>query len=209
MQPNILSFVVLPLAMCGSLAGAQNVDLYEPPRDPDASYIRVFAPDARMVSVDGRPAELNATGASAYLRVQPGTQNVTIDGHETSIDVPTAAFFTVLKGAGRAPSVHLDQSLQSPTQAEVAFYNLSDLPVADLHVVEPAVLAIAEIGSMNSGEVSIRAPLTLDFAVAEPGGTPLAKVETVTLERSRAKSLYLFGSVGAYTLVAVSDAFQD
>lgn len=190
------------LVLLASAAQAQDGGLYEDVPDPNAAFLRVIGTDLTAATVNGTNLEGLDTGISPYVVItDAGDITVDADAQSSTATVTPATFHTLLIAADGTRTLVTDPLTLSPAQADVTFYNLSDIPAADLYVPAAKAKAIEAIAPNAGGSVALKAPLTLDFE-ARDGDTTLATAKDITLERRQGVALVLRGSGGSYELLS-------
>lgn len=190
------------LVLLASAAQAQDGGLYEDVPDPNAAFLRVIGTDLTAATVNGTNLEGLDTGISPYVVItDAGDITVDADAQSSTATVTPATFHTLLIAADGTRTLVTDPLTLSPAQADVTFYNLSDIPAADLYVPAAKAKAIEAIAPNAGGSVALKAPLTLDFE-ARDGDTTLATAKGITLERRQGVALVLRGSGGSYELLS-------
>ena len=195
---------LIALGTTQATAQADN-GLYEPAPDPDASFVRLIAPEEEFGTIDTK-AMNQMQDVTPYVSVQPGEVRVKAGGTDTTVTVEKGAYYTVALGAGNTATTLKDTIIASPAKADLAFYNLTDTEGLALFV--PAAKAnVAEgvaVGDMSA--VALKAPLTLDFEV-RMGDEVIATVPAVELRRKEGISIVVTGSAGAYEAFATNNVF--
>lgn len=192
---------LLTLTLLATAAQAQDGGLYEDVPDPNAAFLRVVGADLTAATVNGTNLEGLDTGISPYVVItDAGDITVDADGTSDTATVTPATFHTLLIAEDGTRTLVTDSLSLSPAQADVTFYNLSDIPSADLYVPAAKAKAVEGIAPNAGGSVALKAPLTLDFE-ARDGETILATAQGITLERRQGVALVLRGSAGAYELL--------
>ena len=200
---------LLTLALIATAAQAQDGGLYEDVPDPNAAFLRVIGADLTAATVNGTNLENLEAGISPYVVItDAGDITVDADGTSDTATVTPATFHTLLIAADGTRTVITDPLSLSPAQADVTFYNLSDIPAADLYVPAAKAKAIEGIAPNAGGTVALKAPLTLDFE-ARDGDTVLATAPGIPLERRQGVALLLRGSAGSYELLSAPNAIAD
>jgi alginate O-acetyltransferase complex protein AlgF len=111
--------------------------------------------------------------------------------------VEPGTFYSFLVGADGTTALVIDKITRNPAQADVTFYNLSDIASADLFVPAANAMAIEGVGVNSGGAVALKAPLTLDFEIRD-GDTLVATVPAVDLKRREGVAIVLSGTAGVY-----------
>ena len=199
------TLVYIPFAaiMLAGPALAQDDGLYAAVADPNTAYVRVIGPDATTAVVQNVAFNQLTNGISPYVPITGGDELV-VSAMEQETRAPAApgTFTTVLVSADGSGVVLPDTITKSPAQADLIFYNMSDIAAADLYVPAASAVAVPAVASEGSGAVALRAPLTLDFEARE-GDTVLASISGIALERREGMTIVLRGTGGAYELVAM------
>jgi alginate O-acetyltransferase complex protein AlgF len=200
------------LALCAALlaqpALAQDGGLYEDVLDPNAAFVRVIAAPNDGALVQTTAFDALTEGVSPYVVIaEPGEVKVTAGMAEGAVDVTPGSWTTfVVKADGSGVFLN-DEIKANPSQSDVAFYNLSDLPTADLYVPAAKAAAVPGVVMGEGASVALKAPLTLDFE-ARDGETVLASVSGVELKRRDGVTFVLRGQGGTYELIAVPNAIS-
>ena len=194
---------LLTLALIATTAArAQDGGLYEDVPDPNAAFLRVVGADLTAATVNGTNLEGLDTGISPYVVItDAGDITVDADAQSSTATVTPATFHTLLIAADGTRTLVTDTLSLSPAQADVTFYNLSDIPSVDLYVPAAKAKAVEGIAPNTGGTVALKAPLTLDFE-ARDGDTVLASAKGIALERRQGVALLLRGSGGTYELLS-------
>lgn len=195
---------VLALALVPLHAAAQ--DLYEAPADPNASFVRVIAPGETLAVINGTTFDNFKGGVTPFLLVAAGPIAVAVGSHEGKGDIAPASFYTFAPGADGALHMVQDMITNSPAKADVVVYNDSDLPLVDLYVPSVAAVALKDIAPGTSRQVTLKAPLTLDFEV-QSGGKTLALLPAIKMERRAGVTVVFSGSAGAYTAYSTQNTY--
>ncbi|GHC56697.1 alginate O-acetyltransferase AlgF [Neogemmobacter tilapiae] len=205
----IMRFLPLCLTLVLTLpAQAQDAGLYDQVASPDASFVRVIVPAMGLGAVGATSFAALQDGVSPYVVIdQPGAVAVTAGSAQGSIEVAPAGFYTYVLAADGSGVMVQDQITRGAAKADVAFYNLSDLPSVDLFVPQAKAVAIPKVAADQAGFVALKAPLTLDFE-AKQGDSVLASAASVDLKRREGVTLVLIGSAGNYQLTATPNSLQ-
>ncbi len=188
---------------------SQDAALYDNITNPDASFVRVIVEPLGLGAVQGTPFEAIESGVSPYVVIdEPGEVSVAAGSVQGSLEVAAGGFYTYALASDGTANVITDTITRSPGQADVAFYNLSDIPSADLFVPAANAVAIAEVAAGEAGAVALKAPLTLDFE-ARQGDEVLGSVSAVDLRRREGVTLTLRGKDGSYVLRADANALKQ
>jgi hypothetical protein len=199
--------LLLALAL-GFPATAQDAGLYDQIASPDASFVRVIVPPMGLGAVGSTSFDALQNGVSPYVVIdQPGAVPVVAGAAQGSIDVAPASFYSYVIAPDGTGVMVQDQITRGAAKADVAFYNLSDLPTVDLFVPQAKAIAIPATPSGQAGFVALKAPLTLDFQ-AKQGDTVLASTTAVDLKRREGVTLVLLGSAGNYQLTAAANTLM-
>ncbi len=181
---------------------AQDAGLYDSITNPDASFVRIIVDPLGIGAVQRTSFDAIESGISPYVVIDaPGEVQVAAGSLQGSMTVEAGQFYTYALGADGTAKVITDTITRSPGQADIAFYNLSDIPTADLYVPAAKAVAVAGVAAGASGAVALKAPLTLDFE-ARQGDTVLGTVNGIDLRRREGVTLILRGTGGTYELRA-------
>jgi len=201
---SIAPFFALAMMATSALPQADN-GLYEPAPDPDASFVRLIAPGEASGTIAAK-AMNKMDAVSPYVSVAPGEVSVTAGDTDTVVSVEKGGFYTVTLASGGAAATMKDTIIASPAKADLAFYNLSDLPALSLFV--PAANANVAEGIDPSAmfAAALKAPLTLDFEVRN-GDEVVATIPAVELRRKEGVTIVITGSAGDYDGFATNNVF--
>lgn len=194
----------LSALLAAAPAFAQDDSLYPDPTAPDASFLRVLAPEGSSVRIDGAEAEAGDAGLTAYTEIAPGTVGLTVGGESHEIEADANAHYTWLAGEARLIA---DSPSDSPAQAGLTAYNLTDIENVELYVPKAEAVALSGLAPGDSATVALKAPLTLDFTVRADSEV-LATLEGVELRRGTGTSVILTPAEGGPEAAAVSDTYE-
>lgn len=185
---------------------AQDASLYEDVANPDASFVRVVDARSPIAVIQTVSFDSIEAGVTPYVVIDGDTEvQITAGELSATESVQPATFYSYVVGADGKATLVVDKITRNPAQADVTFYNLSDVPSVDLFVPQANAVAIEGVKPNDGGAVALKAPLTLDFEVRD-GETVLAKVPAVNLKRREGVAIVLSGSDGAYTATATPNA---
>lgn len=190
-----------------STAWANDAGLYEGVFDPNSSFIRVLAPSQTFASIDGTTVRDFEAGLSSYVNVMPGSVDVVMSEVSATIAVDPSKHYTVVYREGGDAIVMEDAIIQSPSKADILFYNLSDTSDLKLYVPLAKATAIDDVDAVGAKAVALKAPLTLDFEVRADSDS-IASVSAVELKRKAGVSLVLGQTGDAYSISAVANTYQ-
>ncbi|MFC3084589.1 alginate O-acetyltransferase AlgF [Tabrizicola soli] len=199
-----LSLVALAAAATATLA--QDGGLYEDVANPEASFVRVIDAGTPVAVIQSASFDSVDGGVTPYVVID-GETEVKITSGETSTTetIEPATFYSFVVGADGTSALVVDKISNNPAQADVTFYNLSDIASADLYVPQAKTVAIEGIAANGGGAVALKAPLTLDFEVRD-GETVVATVPAVALKRREGVAIVLSGTGGSYTATVAPNA---
>jgi alginate O-acetyltransferase complex protein AlgF len=131
LQRSLVSLLLLaPLA---SQAQESSAGLYGPVAPADSAYVRVLnlsgAPAEVMLSSKTKSQKVNAGQLGPYLFTPPGTRTVTVNQTAQDVDLQAKSAYTLVYDGSSLASI-VDPYANDPTKALVAFYNLTDQPLA-------------------------------------------------------------------------------
>lgn len=195
----LMSLMTLPLQ-------AMAQDLYEAPADPNSSFVRIVAPGETLAVINGTTFDSFQGGVTPFLLVAPGPIAVAVGNHEGKGEIAAASFYTFAPGADGALHMLKDSISNSPAKADLVFYNDSDLHLVDLYVPSVSAMAIKGIEPGTSRQVTLKAPLTLDFEVQSKGAV-LAKLPGIQMERRAGVTVVFSGTAGAYTAYSTQNTY--
>ena len=182
--------------------------LYEDVFDPSSSFVRVVAPGQTVVSIDGNTVRDIEGGVSRYVNVMPGDIEVVLPNGDVEMAVSASTHYTLIMTADGEASIITDDIANSPAKADVSFYNLSMNDGVDLYVPAANAVAIADIASLQSQTIAVRAPLTLDFEL-RAGDDVLSIVSQVELERGAGVSIVLIATDEGYSAAATPNSYLN
>ena len=198
--------MILALCLTTTAAFAQDAGLYDDIASPNASFVRVIVPPNGVAMVQTTSFDALDTGLSPYVVVdEPGEVQISAGVDETTATVEAGKFYTYIVGETGAGELVTDEITRSPGQADVAFYNLSDVAMVDLYVPAAKAVAIAGVAAGKGDAVALKAPLNIDFELRD-GDTVLATVAAVDLKRREGVTIVLRGTGGTYTAFSAANA---
>lgn len=188
------------------LALAQDASLYEDVANPDASFVRVVDARSAVAVIQSASFDPVEAGVTPYVVIDGETEVRITSGETTATEqVQPATFYSFVVGADGSSALVVDKITRNPAQADVTFYNLSDIASADLYVPQAKAIAIEGVTPSTGGAVALKAPLTLDFEIRD-GATVVATVPAVDLKRREGVAIVLSGTGGSYTATATPNA---
>ena len=185
---------------------AQDNQLYEEPADPNASFVRIVSPGETLAVVGDNTFENVQGGVTPYVTMPAGPVSVAVGDLVGNGDIPPTSFYTFLIGTDGTLNLLQDSITNSPAKADLVFYNLSDIASVDLFVPAVASLALEDIEQNTSRQVTLKAPLTLDFEVRD-GGTVLAILPGIEMRRRAGVTVVFSGTAGAYTAFSTENLY--
>lgn len=193
-------------AILAAPALAQDNQLYEEPADPNASFVRIVSPGDTLAVVGENTFDGVLGGVSPYVMMAAGPVSVAVGDLVGEGEIPPTSFYTFV--AGTDGTLHLLQDVitNSPAKADLVFYNLSDLPMVDLFVPSVDAMALEDIAQNTSRQVTLKAPLTLDFEVRD-GDTVLAGLPGVAVRRRAGVTVVFSGKAGDYTAFSTENLY--
>lgn len=194
------------LILVASPAFAQDNQLYEAPADPNASFVRIVSPGETLTVVGGNTFDNVKGGVSPYVTTAAGPVSVAVSDLVGQGEISVASFYTFVAGSDGALHMVQDVITNSPAKADLVFYNLSDLPSVDLFVPAVNAVALEGIAQNVSRQVTLKAPLTLDFEVRD-GATVLANIPGVAMRRRAGVTVVFSGTAGAYTAFSTENLY--
>jgi hypothetical protein len=199
-----LSMLVLFATASASLA--QDAKLYEDVANPDAAFVRVIDAANPVVVIQAVSFDNVQAGVTPYVVIDGETEVQITSGDKTATEpVEPATFYSFVVGADGTSALVVDKITRNPAQADVTFYNLSDIPSADLFVPQAKAMAIEGVKPSDGRAVALKAPLTLDFEVRD-GEAVVARVPAVALKRREGVAIVLSGTGGTYTATVTPNA---
>lgn len=206
MTSHCVKTIACVLTLAAAPVLAQDNQLYEPPADPNAAFVRVVSPGETLAVVAGQTFDNIQGGVSPYVMMAAGPVSVGVGDLTAEGELPPTSFHTFAVGSDG--TLHLLQDLieNSPAKADLVFYNLSDLPSVDLYVPTVKAVALEGIGQNTSRQVTLKAPLTLDFQVRD-GEAVLADLPGIAMRRRAGVTVVFSGSAGAYTAFSTENLY--
>ena len=197
----------LPLLVAtASMAFAQDASLYEDVANPNSSFVRVVDASASVAVIQSASFDRVEKGVTPYVVIDGATEVSITSGETTATEaIQPATFYSFVVGADGASALVVDKITRNPAQADVTFYNLSDIALADLYVPQAKAIAIEGVAPSTGGAVALKAPLTLDFEIRD-GETVVATVPAVALKRREGVAIVLSGTGGSYTATVTPNA---
>lgn len=201
-----LTLIVTLFALAAVPALAQDASLYEDVANPDASFVRVVDATSPVAVIQTISFDKIEAGVTPYVVID-GDAEVKISAGETTATeaVQPATFYSFVVGADGTSALVVDKITRSPAQADVTFYNLSDIPSADLYAPQAKAMAIEGVKPNDGGSVALKAPLSLEFEVRD-GETVVAKLPAVDLKRREGVAIVLSGTAGTYAATVTPNA---
>lgn len=201
-----LPVLTLALMAAGVASLAQDGGLYEDVANPDASFVRVVDAGTTMAVIQFASFDSIDTGVTPYVVIDGETEVKIVSGTTTVTEaIQPATFYSFVVGEDGSSALVVDKITNNPAQADVTFYNLSDIASADLYVPQAKAMAIEGVAINGGGAVALKAPLTLDFEVRD-GDTVLATLPAVDLKRREGVAIVLSGAAGTYTATVTPNA---
>lgn len=199
--------LTLPLLVAtASMAFAQDASLYEDVANPNSSFVRVVDASASVAVIQSASFDRVEKGVTPYVVIDGATEVSITSGETTATEaIQPATFYSFVVGADGASALVVDKITRNPAQADVTFYNLSDIALADLYVPQAKAIAIEGVAPSTGGAVALKAPLTLDFEIRD-GETVVATVPAVDLKRREGVAIVLSGTGGSYTATVTPNA---
>ncbi|RYI34517.1 MAG: hypothetical protein EON48_01870 [Acetobacteraceae bacterium] len=193
-------------ATLASVAFAQDASLYEDVANPDASFVRVVDTQSPVAVIQSMSFDKIDAGVTPYVVIDGASEVQITAGQATATEpVQPATFYSFVVGADGTSALVVDKITRNPAQADVTFYNLSDIASVDLYVPEAKAIAIEGVKPSSGGAVALKAPLTLDFEVRD-GETVVATVPAVDLKRREGVAVVLSGTAGSYSATVTPNA---
>lgn len=189
-------------------AVAQDNQLYEDPADPNASFVRVVSPGETLAVIGDNTFDAVQGGVTPYVMVMAGPVSVAVGDLTSEGDIPATSFYTFVRGTDGDLHMLQDDITNSPAQADLVFYNLSDLPSVDLYVPSVETVAIGDITQNTSRQVTLKAPLTLDFEVRDDDAT-LASLTAIEMRRRAGVTVVFSGSDGTYSAYSTENLYAN
>lgn len=196
------------IALAASPAAAQDNQLYEDPADPNASFVRIISPAETLAVVGEKTFENVQGGVTPYVVTKAGPISVAAGDLVGDADLQPASFYTFVSSTDGTLQLVQDMITNSPAKADLVIYNLSDLPSVDLFVPAVGALALEDVTQNTSRQVTLKAPLTLDFEVRD-GDTVLASLPGIEMRRRAGVTVVFSGTAGAYTAFSTENLYSN
>lgn len=193
------------LSAAPALAGDEG--LYPEPTAPDASFLRVVTADTPATRIDGNAARVSAAGLTPYVEVAPGKVEISVDGSDDTVKVGANTHYSYVVDGDEAALVE-DPVTESPAQADLVLYNLSDRDAFQLYAVEGDAVALKDVAPGKAAGVALKAPLTLTFELRAKGET-LAALDPIDLRRGVATSIVVEGDGTTLTAAAEDSTYAE
>lgn len=198
--------LTLALTLCTAPVFAQDGQLYETPSDPDASFVRIVSPGDTLAVVAANTFDAVEGGVTPYVTMAAGSVAVSVGDLAGEEEILPASFYTFITGTDGALHMLTDTISNSPAKADLVIYNLSDLPLVDLYVPSVDAVALAGITQNTSHDVTLKAPLTLDFEIRD-GATTLAELPAIAMQRRAGVTVVFSGEDGDYTAFSTANLY--
>ena len=197
------------VALClAAPALADDGQLYQDPADPNATFVRVVSPGETLAVVESRTFDNVKGGVTPYVMVTSNRVSVAVGDLESNADIAPASFYTFIVGAEGSIAMVKDEITNSPAKADLVFYNLSDLPTVDLFVPKANAIAREAIAPGTSRQVTLKAPLILDFEVRN-GDATLAVLPEVEMRRRAGVTVVFSGTAGSYSAYSTENLYSN
>ncbi len=200
--------LVCALVLNAGHALAQDAQLYEDPADPNASFVRIVSPGETLAVVGLNTFDAVQDGVTPYVTMTAGPISVAVGDLTADGDIPPATFYSFVVGSDGTLHLLQDQITNSPAKADLVFYNLSDLASVDLFVPSVDAMALEDILQNTSRQVSLKAPLILDFEIRD-GATVLASLPAIEMQRRAGVTVVLSGSAGDYVATSSENFYSN
>jgi alginate O-acetyltransferase complex protein AlgF len=198
------------LAALASLPAFAQEALYDPAPPPNSAFVRLV--DAARASttgtVDSAELDVSGDGVSSFIVVPAGSHRIALGATSTETALDAGNYYTVVfneAGAG-APTVIRDDVLTNPAKAGLHFYNFSGKPGLSLTAPKQNVAIFEDVGP---GQMKFRpvGAVDVDLTVTS-GGSTLAEVGSVKLERRAAKSVMVLAAADGVETVVVDNTVE-
>ncbi len=195
-------------ALTAHPAIAQDNQLYEDPADPDTSFVRIVSPGETVAVVGENTFENVQGGVTPYVMTMPGPVSIAVGDLASEGEIAPTSFYSFVTGTDGSLHMLRDEITNSPAQADLVFYNLSDLPIVDLYVPSVETVALAGVTPNTSRIVTLRAPLTLDLEVRD-GDSTLATLPAIVMRRRAGVTVVFSGTAGNYTAYGTENLYAN
>ncbi len=200
--------IAVGAALLSGPAMSQDEGLYPEAPAADASFIRVYVPGDETVAINDATLQPSEGGLTPYIEIAPGPVVLSINGEEHSVEAAPNTHYSYIYNVDSEGVLLTDNITGSPAQADLVFYNLSDIESADLFVPSANAVAVQEVAPGAASAVALRAPLTLDVEIRS-GEETVAQVAGVELVRSASTTVLLEGQPGAYQAHSEINTYAD
>ncbi len=196
---------VLVLALvCGVLAGgaraAEDEGLYAPAPPAGAAFVRFLdvtsGPKALTLQLADQKFNAPKGGASPYRVVMQGEQTATLGPSSLPVTLFAGYFYSVIaRGVSSAPTLSVlpDPASGDPAKAQLVLYNFTDREALRLATADGKTTILPAVAQGANGSRAVN-PLQVTLGVGEAGGSMLAGVAPVQLERGLTYSVIASGS---------------
>lgn len=196
------------LSVWAVAAPAQDNQLYEDPADPAAAFVRIVAPGETLAVVGNMTFDSVEGGVTPYVMTAAGPISVAVGDLTTDADIPPTSFHSFVVGTDGSLHLVRDMITNSPAQADLVFYNLSDLPMVDLYVPSVKAMALNGIAQNTSRQVTLKAPMTLGFEVRD-GSTVHATLPAVEMRRRAGVTVVFSGRTENYSVFTTENLYSN
>jgi hypothetical protein len=201
----LLGAILVASAVAG-VASAQEGGLYAAPPPPDAAFLRVLnassAADA-SISVGDVAFSVAPSAVSPYQYLARGEYDVV--GETLHLAVEAQKYYTIILGAGGAPTVLEDAPLANPARAALYFYNATSKPLqldAKMNGDQAAVFKAVAPGTVAFREVP---PFEVAFVVVGEAGTPVELPQATMVSQQGFSVVALEGAGGVAGFQAINE----
>lgn len=205
----LVSLLLLaPLAPLTSQAQDGNAALYGPVAPAGSAYVRVLnlSDVAAEVMLSGKTSaqKVNAGQLGAYMFIPPGSITVTVNQTNQQTSLESNSAYTLVYDGSSLQSI-VDPYANDPKKALVAFYNLTDQPLA-LKTQDGKHAIVDNIDKNHSGVRPVN-EIKIGFA-AFNGEQSVAKFDEQLLKKGRSYSYLVIPEGSSYRAISQANSLD-
>ncbi|CAD5107304.1 alginate O-acetyltransferase AlgF [Zestomonas carbonaria] len=205
-QRCLLSLLLLaPLA---AQAQDGNAALYGPVAPAGSAYVRVLnlsgAPAEVLLSGKASAQKVNAGQLGAYVFIAPGNRKITVNQTSQDANLQGNSAYTLVYDGSSLQSI-VDPYSDDPKKALVAFYNLTDQPLA-LKTQDGKHAIVDNVAKNHSGVRPVN-EIKIGFA-AFNGEQSVARFDEQFLKKGRSYSYLVIPDGGSYRAISQANSLD-
>ncbi|MCY1275081.1 Alginate O-acetyl transferase AlgF [compost metagenome] len=202
----LAALLVLNLALPG--AGHAAGGLYASPPPPGSAFVRVLnlgsAPIDVQLAGKSKAQKIGGGALGGYLYVAPGARTLTVAASSLELSLQSDSATTVIyDGTSLTPIA--DSYSMDPGKALIAFYNLTDKPLA-LKTVDGKHAIVEDIAHNQMGTRLVN-EIKIAFA-AYAGGQSVARFDEQFLKKGGTYSYVAIAKDGQVRTLSLPNAFD-